>query len=179
MGSILDKARAIKLLVLDVDGVMTDGSVYFTSDGDEFKAFNIMDGLGIKLLQRTGVQVAIITGRTSALVQRRAKDLGIEELQQGREDKLVALLELSERAQIPLKHIAYMGDDLPDLAAIQRARLGITVPASIDFIKRHADFITSCQGGKGAVREVCNLIMTAQGSLNDILESYQAPSSDD
>ncbi len=174
MGSILNKAKEVKLLVLDVDGVMTDGSVFFTSQGDEIKAFNIMDGLGIKLLQKTGVKVAIITGRTSPLVSRRASDLGIDELQQGREDKLVALQELSDRIKIPLNHIAYIGDDLPDLAAIQKARLGITVPASIEFIKRHADFITSAEGGKGAVREVCNLIMTSQGTLNDILESYQA-----
>jgi len=174
MSSILDKAKAIKLLVLDVDGVMTDGSVYFTSQGDELKAFNIMDGLGIKMLQKTGVIVAIITGRVSPLVARRARDLGIIELQQGREDKLAALKELSDELEIPFEEIAYMGDDLPDLAAIQNTRLGITVPDSIDFIKRHADFVTSTAGGKGAVREVCNLLMTAQGTLNDILESYQA-----
>ncbi len=117
-------AAAIRLLVLDVDGVMTDGRIYYSSTGEELKAFNIRDGLGIKLLQRAGIEVAIITGRTSPMVERRAGELGISRVVQGREDKQLALRELSGELGIPLEHCAYMGDDLPDLGAIRSAGLG-------------------------------------------------------
>ena len=113
-----EKARNIRLLALDVDGVLTDGRLYFSEAGDETKIFDTQDGHGIKMLQSAGVQVAIITGRTTELVQRRARNLGIKHLQQGREDKLVALHELIQTLNLSLEEVAYVGDDWPDLPAI-------------------------------------------------------------
>ncbi len=172
MNTVQDKAKNIKLLALDVDGVLTDGRLFFSSQGDELKAFSILDGHGIKMLKNSGVDIAIITGRTSPLVARRVRDLGIEHLLQGREDKLVALKELIEDLGIELDQVAYMGDDLPDLSAMKNAALGFTVPNAYDFVKQHADFCTTKAGGEGAVREVCDLIMKAQGSLEAALNKY-------
>ncbi len=166
------KAKAIKLAVFDIDGIMTDGRLYFTSLGDEIKAFNVKDGLGLKLLRDSGVDVAIITGRTSELVKRRANDLKIEKLVQGREDKKAALLELLKNEGLTAEQVAYMGDDLPDLAAIRHVGLGVTVSDALPIVKQHADYITESKGGDGAVREFCEWVMQAQGTLNTILESY-------
>jgi 3-deoxy-D-manno-octulosonate 8-phosphate phosphatase (KDO 8-P phosphatase) len=167
-------ATAIKILLLDVDGVLTDGKLYFGNAGEELKAFNIYDGLGIKLLQRNGVQVGIVTGRTSQLVARRAADLGIEILVQGREDKLIAIGELQKKYRLTLNEIAYMGDDLPDLSAIQQVGLGMTVANASDIIKKQAKWISAYTGGNGAVREACDLILTAQGSLEKIVRHYSS-----
>ena len=172
--SILEKAAATRLLALDVDGVMTDGSVYFSAQGDELKAFSILDGQGIKALMKHNVEVAIITGRTSPLTARRAKDLGIRNILQGREDKKIALGELSDALSIPFEQIAYVGDDLPDLSAITSVNLGITVPNAHQFIKDHADYCTKTPGGLGAVREVSDLILEAKGLLHSHLASYLA-----
>lgn len=166
------KAQAIKLVAFDIDGIMTDGRLYFTSLGDEIKAFNVKDGLGLKLLRETGVEVAIITGRTSELVNRRARDLKIGKLIQGREDKKVALNELMQQENLSAEQIAYMGDDLPDLPAIRFAGLGVTVADAMPIIKQHADFITESNGGDGAVREFCDWLLTAQGNLDAVLEPY-------
>jgi 3-deoxy-D-manno-octulosonate 8-phosphate phosphatase (KDO 8-P phosphatase) len=168
----LDKAKNTKLLALDVDGVMTDGSVYFTAQGDEIKAFSILDGQGIKALLRNNIEVAIITGRTSPLTARRARDLGIENILQGREDKKVALQELSTQLGIAFSDITYMGDDLPDLSAITHSGFGVTVPNAHNFVQKHADHCTTLAGGKGAVREVCDLILKAKGLLANIQDSY-------
>lgn len=172
MQEVLEKAKDIKLLVLDVDGVLTDGTLYFSNSDDEFKAFNVMDGLGIKLLQDTGVKVAIITGRRSELVARRAERLGIKHVVQGREDKLVALDELIAKLDINYEQIAYLGDDLPDLSAIKKVQLGMTVANGHFFVVEHADYQTTKTGGNGAVREACELIMKAQGTLAKTLHSY-------
>lgn len=166
------KAKAIKLAVFDIDGIMTDGRLYFTSLGDEIKAFNVKDGLGLKLLRDSGVEVAIITGRTSELVQRRAKDLKIEKLIQGREDKKIALQEMLKAENLSPEQVAYMGDDLPDLPAIRHVGLGVTVADALDVVKQHADLITENNGGDGAVREFCEWLMLAQGTLNNVLEPY-------
>lgn len=165
-------ARAMRLLALDVDGVLTNGSLVFSASGDEQKSFNILDGLGIKLLQRDGIEVALITGRTSPLTERRAADLGIRHLLQGREDKARALTELAERLGLTLETIAYMGDDLPDLGAIRRAALGITVPNGHWFVRQHADWCTRNSGGSGAVREVADALLAARGTLEDHLRNY-------
>jgi 3-deoxy-D-manno-octulosonate 8-phosphate phosphatase (KDO 8-P phosphatase) len=172
MQEILDKAKTIKLLVLDVDGVLSDGRLYFSNSGDEIKAFSTLDGQGIKMLQRSGVEVAIITGRSSELVKRRANNLGIEHLIQGREDKLTALDELIAIVGVNYSEIAFLGDDLPDLAAIRKAGLGMTVANGHHFVVEHADWQTQARGGEGAVREACELIMRAQGSLQAALEAY-------
>jgi 3-deoxy-D-manno-octulosonate 8-phosphate phosphatase (KDO 8-P phosphatase) len=170
--TILEKAAPIRLLVLDVDGVMTGGQVFFSAQGDELKAFNILDGQGIKILQRQGVQVAIITGRTSPLTARRANDLGIEHLYQGREDKLVAVKELCAELQLSLHQVAYLGDDLPDLSAIRAVGLGITVPNAYWLVHKHACCCTRAAGGEGAVREVADLLLTAKGQLDSLLQTY-------
>lgn len=168
----IQKAREIKLLVLDVDGVLTDGHLWYDNSGEELKAFNIQDGLGIKLLLRGGVDVAIITGRRSALVARRARELGIRHVVQGREDKLIALQTLVEELAIPLQEIAYMGDDLPDLSAIRAVGLGIAVANAQPVVATHADYKTARSGGDGAVREICDLILQAQGKFDAIVEHY-------
>ena len=169
---ITEKARQIRLLALDVDGVLTDGCLYFTEDGQEIKTFDSQDGHGIKLLQKTGIVCAIITGRTSQLVERRARNLGITLLLQGREDKLVALKELSEQLSIPLEEMAYVGDDWPDLPAIRAAGLGVAVANAHREVRRYADFVSLATGGRGAVREVCDLILEAQGRYDEALAPY-------
>jgi len=158
-------AAGIKLLALDVDGVLTDGSIYYGNSGEELKAFNIKDGLGIKLLQRAGVTVAIITGRSSDLLKRRASELGIDAVIQGREDKLTALRELTAELDIALGECAYIGDDLPDLSAIRAAGVGMTVADANATVAAHADWQSASAGGRGAVREACEYLLRARGAL--------------
>lgn len=172
MQTAIEKARAVRLLVLDVDGVLTDGRLWYGNNNEELKAFDIQDGLGIKLLQRAGIDVAIITGRSSALVARRGTELGIRRIIQGREDKLVALRELCGELQIDLSEIAYMGDDLPDLSAIRAVGLGIAVANAHSAVAPHAVHRTQKCGGAGAVREVCDLLLRAQGKFDAIVEHY-------
>ncbi len=166
------RARKIRLLLLDVDGVMTDGKLYFGNDGSEFKAFNTLDGHGIKMLQKSGVSVGIITGRSSELVARRARNLGIELLLQGREDKLAAMGELIAEMTITLEEIAFMGDDYPDLAVMRRVGLGLTVANAHPEVRRHAAWSSDSTGGNGAVREACDMLMRAQGSFDKALQEY-------
>ena len=165
-------AARVRLLLLDVDGVFTDGRLYYGNDGEELKAFNIQDGLGIKLLQDNGVKVGIITGRTSKLLERRATELGIELLIQGREDKLTALTELLEVHDYALDEIAFAGDDLPDLAVIRRVGLGIAVANANHFVAQQARWQTRAAGGAGAVREIAEFILRAQNKLDAIIEAY-------
>jgi len=170
------KAARIRLAAFDVDGIMSDGRLYFAASGDEIKGFSILDGLGLKQLMAAGITVAVITGRRSALTERRMTDLGIRHLVQGREDKKVALLELASGLNIPPEDIAYMGDDLPDLPAIRLAGLGITVPNGYWLVREYADYCTRAAGGQGAVREACDLILSAQGRLPSLLEAALEPS---
>jgi 3-deoxy-D-manno-octulosonate 8-phosphate phosphatase (KDO 8-P phosphatase) len=162
----------VKLLALDVDGVLSDGKIYLSNSGEEIKSFNIQDGLGIKLLQRNGVAVAIITGRSSRIVDQRAEELGIEHVIQGRSDKLVALLQLIDGMELSLEEVAYMGDDLPDLAAIKACGLGLTVSDANPVVQQHADWVSSCRGGDGAVRQACELILERLGRLNTAISEY-------
>ena len=171
--AVTDAARQIKLLLLDVEGVLTDGRLYYGNNGEELKAFDIQDGLGIKLLQRAGVQVGIITGRVSALLQRRADELGMQPVVQGREDKLTALHELLQTLPVEMHEIAFIGDDLPDLAVINRVGLGITVANGNAAVAASALWQTSRNGGNGAVREAAEMILSAQGKLDDALAAYQ------
>lgn len=156
-------AQGIRLLALDVDGVLSDGRVIYASDGSELKAFNIKDGLGIKLLQRAGITVAIITGRTSGVVGRRAAELGITHLVEGREDKLTALQELCGRLGLSLAECAYMGDDLPDLGAIRAAGLGLAVADAVAEVQAAANWCSTAGGGAGAVREACEWLLRQRG----------------
>ncbi len=172
MQTILEKAKTVTLLAMDVDGVLTNGSLYFGNSGEEMKAFSILDGLGIKLLRDAGIRPAIITGRTSELLLRRARELSIELIYQGREDKGTALEELRQDLKLSYDQIAYVGDDLPDLAAIRAAGLGITVANGHHYVAAHADLQTRAAGGSGAIREVCDVILEAKGLLASVLESY-------
>ncbi len=169
---LLQRGKAIKLAVFDVDGVLTDGKIYFLPDGGEFKTFSTLDGQGIKMLINSGVRTAIITGRSSPVVERRAQNLGIHHLYQGREDKLVVLDELLAELGLSYEHVAYLGDDLPDLPAIRRAGLGMAVANANDFVRQHADGVTTARGGEGAAREFCELILQAQGNLEAAQAAY-------
>jgi len=166
------RAQAIKLAIFDVDGVLTDGKLYFLVDGSEFKTFNTLDGHGIKMLIASGVRTAIISGRTTPVVERRAKNLGIQHLYQGREDKLVVLDELLGELGLSYEHVAYLGDDLPDLPVIRRVGLGMAVASADPYVRQHAHGVTRARGGDGAAREFCELIMRAQGSLDAAQAAY-------
>lgn len=167
-----EKAKQIRLLILDVDGVMTDGRLYFSAEGELLKVFNILDGQGIKLLHASGVEVAIITGRRAAALEKRAADLGIRHLYQGREDKLNALDELLAQLRLEYHQVAHLGDDLPDLPVIKRVGLGMAVANAYALVREQADWCTHTQGGNGAVREACDFIMAAQGTLEGALQSF-------
>lgn len=169
---LVQRARNVRLLVLDVDGVLTDGKLYFLADGSEAKAFSTLDGQGIKMLMNSGVNAAIITGRSSNIVERRAANLGIKHVVQGREDKRVALDELLATLQLSYDQVAYLGDDLPDLAPIRCVALGVAVANANSFIRQHAHAVTSLRGGEGAAREFCEFIMAAQGTLNTAQNAY-------
>ena len=172
MSELIARAKKIRLLVLDVDGVMTDGRLIIGDDGLEYKAFNSQDGLGMRLLKASGVDLAIITGRTSNVVTQRAESLDIKFYFQGVDDKLAAFLELAEKAGLPHDECAFMGDDVVDLPPMRRSGLAITVPASPDLVKKHAHYITSKEAGQGAVREVCELIMQAQGTFENQMAKF-------
>lgn len=167
------RAERVRWLVLDVDGVLTDGRLWYGNDGEELKAFDIQDGLGIKLLQRSGVGVALITGRQSALVARRAAELGIVEVTQGREDKLVALRELTQRLGTNVDEMAYMGDDLPDLSALAAAGLALTPANAHPAVAAISHYRTQRSGGRGAVREACEWLLEARAAWAAIVESYR------
>ena len=170
--TLIERASTIKLAIFDVDGVLTDGRLYFMPDGTEFKSFNTLDGHGIKLLIASGVEVAIISGRNSPLVEKRAANLGIKHLIQGREDKLTALDELRESVPVKMEEIAFLGDDLPDLPVMRRVGLGMAVATADPFVREHAHGVTLTAGGMGAAREFCELIMRAQGTLDNARAPY-------
>ncbi len=171
--SLLALAADVRLLALDVDGVLTDGKLYFGATGEAMKSFSTLDGLGIKLLQRSGIDVVIITARQSSIVKQRAAELDIDGVLQGREDKCQALREQLAERQLSAQQAAYVGDDLPDLAAIIAAGLGVATANASPAVREHADWVTTANGGNGAVREVAELILAAQGKLDAIVASYQ------
>jgi len=166
------RARRIKLIAFDVDGVMTDGSLFLGDDGQEYKAFNSLDGHGLKMLRRSGVELAIITGRTSRVVSQRAANLGIPYLYQGVEDKLEAWQELLAKLGVAAEECAFMGDDVVDLPVLRRCGLALSVPTAPALVRQHVHYITQLAAGRGAVREVCELVMQAQGTLEAQLAPY-------
>jgi len=174
MQDIQKKAAAIRLIVFDVDGVLTDGSLYIGDDGQEYKAFNSKDGHGMKMLQATGVQIAIITGRTSEVVRIRMQSLGVEHVYQGKRMKLPAYEELKQATGFGDDQIAYVGDDVVDLPVMTRVGLAIAVQDAHYLAKQHAHWVTPSSGGRGAGREACELIMDAQGTLQSSLQAYLA-----
>ena len=167
-----ERLRSIRLLAMDVDGVLTDGSVIYDSEGRELKSFNVSDGLGIVLLRRCDIKVAWISGRKSAIVEKRGRELGVDVLLQGVYDKRLALADACNLLDIPQDAVAYVGDDWNDLPAFAFAGVCIAVANAVDEIKEAADVITQNYGGKGAIREVCNSILAAQERRQACLESY-------
>jgi 3-deoxy-D-manno-octulosonate 8-phosphate phosphatase (KDO 8-P phosphatase) len=172
MQDILEKAAQIRLVIFDVDGVLTDGSLYLGDDGQEYKAFNSRDGHGMKMLQATGVEIGIITGRTSQVVQHRMDGLGIRHVYQGKQEKLPAFEELVAKLGLPPHQVAYVGDDVVDLPVMRRVGLAIAVQDAAPLVKQHAHWTTDHGGGRGAARDVCELIMRAQGTLDAQLQHY-------
>jgi len=172
MKDILTRAAQIKLVVFDVDGVLTDGSLFVGDDGQEYKAFHSRDGFGMKLLKNSGVEIGIITARTSEVVKHRMENLGIEHVYQGQLEKLPAFLQLVEKLGLSPEQTCYVGDDVVDLPVMRRAGLAIAVQDAHPLAKQHAHWQTPHGGGRGAARDVCELIMEAQNSLDDQLSQY-------
>lgn len=156
------KLRAIRLLLLDVDGVMTDGGIYFSERGDELKKFNIHDGYGIAKLRKSGLQVGILTGRSSQLVARRAQELGITEVYQNLENKLEAYERLKRKISVGDDEVAYIGDDEPDIPVMQKVGFAACPVNAVSVVQKEADFICRNRGGEGAVREVVEIILESR-----------------
>ena len=172
MQDIMEKAAQIRLVIFDVDGVLTDGSLYLGDDGQEYKAFNSKDGHGMKMLRESGVEIGIITGRTSNVVEMRMKSLGIQHVYQGKLDKLPAFEELKAKLELDNEQIAYVGDDVVDLPIMCKIGLAIAVQDAHHLVKQHAHWHTPSAGGRGAGREVCELLMEAQSTLKLMMEKY-------
>jgi 3-deoxy-D-manno-octulosonate 8-phosphate phosphatase (KDO 8-P phosphatase) len=159
------RARAVRLAIFDVDGVMTDGTLFMGARGEAFKAFNIHDGHGLKMLREAGVITAILSGRSHKAVERRAKELSIDHVLQGRSEKLPEFDKLVKRLRLDASACAYMGDDLLDLPVMRRCGLAVAVANAVDAVKSEAHYVTRASGGRGAVREFCELVLRAQGQL--------------
>lgn len=172
MGAAKEKAARLMLMGFDVDGVLTDGSLYYSSQGDELKAFSSLDGHGMKMLAGAGIKLAIITGRVSRAVELRAQNLGIELLLQGIEDKRSAMASLLASLGLGFEQAGYMGDDVVDLPLMRACGFSATVADGHPLLHRHADLVAGKGGGKGAVREVCEFILSAQGKLGAAMEIY-------
>jgi len=169
-----ERASKIRMLILDVDGVLTDGKLYFDHAGNEMKAFNTRDGMGMKALQKVGIEVAVITGRKSEAVTQRMAQLGIKHVYQGREDKLDAFLDLLKITGLDAQQTCFAGDDWIDLPVLLRTGLAVSVADAEDRVKQQAHWITRRNGGDGAVREICNLILAAQEKDRIILDEILA-----
>jgi 3-deoxy-D-manno-octulosonate 8-phosphate phosphatase (KDO 8-P phosphatase) len=172
MQDVLERAAKIRLVIFDVDGVLTDGSLYLGDDGQEYKAFNSRDGHGMVILQETGVLLAVITGRSSEVVRIRMESLGVAHVYQGRRDKLPAYEELKGSLGLTDGDVAYVGDDVVDLPIMRRVGLAIAVADAHPLVRQHAHWSTGTHGGRGAAREVCELILEAQGNLDRITTRY-------
>lgn len=171
---IAEKASKIRLVVFDVDGVLTDGSLYLGDGGEEYKAFYCRDGLGMEMLQKTGVKIGIITGRTSQVVQYRMQSLGIKQIMQGVTDKLPAFLQMCRDLNLTPEQVAYVGDDIIDVPVLIHAGLAIAVADAHPHVFPYVHWRTEANGGRGAAREVCELIMQAQHTLTTQLQRFNA-----
>jgi len=167
---LIEKAARIRMLVLDVDGVLTDGRLYFDNQGNEMKAFCTRDGLGMRALQLHHIDLALITGRQSGIVAHRAAQLGVQHVYQGRTDKLNAFNELLSDTGMNEQNICYAGDDWIDIPVLERVGLAVTVPGADNLVKSRVHWVTSRDGGNGAVREICDLILAAQGLDQQVLD---------
>ena len=169
---IQEKLKKIKMLILDVDGVMTDGGIIMDSDGREMKNFNVRDGHGLVMIQRYGIQVAILTGRTSAVVDHRARDLKIEEVYQGALNKKEVFTEILKKNNLTPEMIAYLGDDIVDIPVLKRVGFSAAVADALDVVKKPVDYVTTHKGGHGAVREICEMLLMAQGFWSEVAARY-------
>lgn len=172
MNTLEQRAKNIKLLICDVDGVLTDGRLFYSANGEMLKAFHVHDGLGLKLLQKAGVEVAIITSRHSKMVEIRMQQLGIEHVYQDQKIKTQALDELLTKLKLEASQAAYVGDDLPDLACMQQVGLSIAVKNAAPTVKQQAHWTTSTSGGSGAVREIAEMLLQAQSKWPLVLEQF-------
>jgi 3-deoxy-D-manno-octulosonate 8-phosphate phosphatase (KDO 8-P phosphatase) len=168
----MEQARQIKLLILDVDGVLTDGKLFFDHLGNEFKAFHAHDGHGIKMLQQTGIEIAVISGRESLIVTKRMEELDVSLVYQNQRDKRAAFAELLQKLDLTPEQVAYVGDDVVDLPIMTQVGLAIAVGNAVEAVKACADWTTTLEGGNGAVREVCDMIMQSQDFFEPILSEY-------
>lgn len=168
----IDRAGQISLAVFDVDGVFTDGSIIYSSGYGEIKIFHAHDGLGLKLLKKAGCNIAIVSSRESEIVTERFRELGIEEIHQKQNNKANILIELMNKFKLERSNIAYTGDDLVDMSAMKLSGLAIAVANAHSLVKEAADWVTTNKGGEGAVREVCDLILKAQGKLDSVVKEY-------
>jgi 3-deoxy-D-manno-octulosonate 8-phosphate phosphatase (KDO 8-P phosphatase) len=169
---IQERLEKIKLLLLDVDGIMTDGRIIYTNDGQETKAFDVKDGHGLKLIQRAGIKVGIITGRQSQVVIKRAEELGIEFLYQGSRDKLEPYHEILQKTGLTDEQVAYVGDDVVDLPVLTRVGFAATVIDAVEDVKPYVHYVTERPGGRGAVREICDLILKTSDRWQSVAGKY-------
>jgi 3-deoxy-D-manno-octulosonate 8-phosphate phosphatase (KDO 8-P phosphatase) len=169
-----EAAARVRLMIFDVDGVLTDGSLQFSADGETMKTFNVLDGHGIKMLQQSGISVAIITARQSPIVARRAADLAIAQVRQGVHDKLAAFRDLLAENRLTEADCGFMGDDVIDLPVLSRAGFAASVPNGHEEVRKRVHYVTQANGGCGAVREVCDYLLRAQGKFEAALAPYLA-----
>lgn len=167
-----DRIKNIKLLLLDIDGVLTDGRIVYDNKGNELKFFDVQDGFGVTLMTRAGIDIGIITAKKSRVVAKRAKDLSVKYLYQNTFYKLEAFQKLLAKSKLSPDQICYIGDDLIDVPVLKRVGFAVSVPNAVDEAKEAAHYVTKRYGGRGAVREVCDLIIKTQGKWQDILTRY-------
>lgn len=167
-----ERLKKIRLLLMDVDGVLTDGRIIYGSDGTETKAFDVKDGHGLKMLQRAGILTGIITGRESSVVLHRARELGIEIVHQAAKDKLIPYRQVLNDLGLTDEEVAYVGDDIVDLPILRRVGFAVTVADCVPDVREHVHYITARNGGRGAVREVCDLLLRGGGHWQEITEKY-------
>jgi len=167
-----EKLKCIQLLLLDVDGVLTNGAIIYRDDGSETKSFNVKDGLGLKLAIQAGIKVGVVTGRKSPALGHRCRDLGIRYSFEGIQDKVKILQKITEQTGIAPEHTAFMGDDLPDLSLMRRVGLSIAVADAHKMVLKKADWTTSASGGCGAVREVCEALLKARGEWEKLIDQF-------
>lgn len=172
MNDLIEKAKKIKCLICDVDGVLSDGLLYLDNHGNELKTFHVQDGMGLKLLMAVGIEVAVITTARNQVVDHRMQQLGVTHYYKGQVDKRDAYQQLKKRLHLTDEQFAYIGDDLPDLPIIQQVGLGVAVANAVSQIKEFADWQTEQRGGHGGVREVCDLILNAQNKAELALTGY-------
>jgi len=168
---IVDKAKKIKLLILDIDGVMTDGRIYYGNFGDEIKAFDVKDGFGLALLRRAGIEVAIVTAKKSKIAKLRAKDIGIKWIYENH-SKLKVFNKLLKKFRIDAQEACFVGDDLIDIPVLKSAGLPVTVPQAVNEVKTVSSYITRAGAGSGAVREICEIILKSQGRWEEVTKKY-------